>query len=89
MQELKQTSESVNMRKYHIPCADRINSNNLDTSSWLNNLTYLKTIDGSKSIMSHKKILEGILDNKNDKVIITASLRDTLFMHHYYYHASC
>jgi hypothetical protein len=46
----------VNMRKYHIPCADRINSNNL---------TYLKTIDGSKSNMSHKKILDGILDNKN------------------------
>lgn len=72
MQELKQGSEIVSLRKFHVPCGSRVTSQTPTTQTWLNGLQYLSTIDQYKADMSHKQILEGILDGHKDVVVKVA-----------------
>lgn len=62
------SSESISTKKTLINCNQLITNENPTTKNWLNNLSFLKTIDIQKASMSHKKILEGILQNKRNVV---------------------
>jgi serine/threonine protein kinase len=78
METLKQTSDSISIPKLKINCGDKITKEQPTTREWLNNLTYLKTIDRMKSQMTNKSILEGIFFKDRSVVVKISNDRENL-----------
>ena len=68
----KASDNVVSTSKILINCSERITDQNPTTDGWLDGISYLKTIPFTKASMSHKKILEGIL-NKSRSVVVKVS----------------
>jgi tRNA A-37 threonylcarbamoyl transferase component Bud32 len=64
---LQRSHDGSSREKIVFDCDDVQNTSS--TQGWLESLTYLQTIGLEKAIMSHKKILEAILDKKHIIVI--------------------
>jgi serine/threonine protein kinase len=71
METLKQDSFSSTKEKHIIDCQSRIYKDKT-TNGWLDSLDFIKTTSIEKANMSHKKILQGILD-KNKHVVVKIS----------------
>ena len=65
---LKRIHDGESTSKIKLNCKDRLKLTQT-TSGWLENLHYLKTIKSIKADMSHKKLLEDILDSKHTVVV--------------------
>ena len=73
------TGSSVTSPKYLINCGDKITDTNPTTSIWLNNLQALTTISENKSSqMTHKRILEGILEENKNVVVKVSDKHENL-----------
>lgn len=75
---LRQSSGGISGLKYIIDCGDKISQDHPTTKGWLENLTYLKSIKPEKQSMTHKKILEGILNSKDSVVVKVADTSENI-----------
>lgn len=71
MEELKQDSHTKTKQKHLIDCQNKLKITKT-TEGWLDNIEYIDTVGKEKSNMTHKKILQGILD-KNKRIVVKIS----------------
>lgn len=76
---MDQSSEAISTWKHIVQCGKAITDDTPTTQGWLDNLTFLKTTPLAKSQqMSHKKLLEGILQKHKSVVVKIADKSENI-----------